>query len=169
MAERMSVQQFFNAELLERLNIFRIEMPPLSRRHAEFEDIATGIMSEISRELHKEYLKSLSPKAVELLLSYDWPGNIRELRNVLRIAVIAATGDRIEVENFPEFGHHRVDFRATREQFEKTYLLELLRTFHWDLEKTCAMSRMELSTLQAKIRHHEIQIPPSASIPNLLF
>ena len=114
----------FNAELLEKISVFRIEMPPLYKRLDEFEDIAQGIVSEITRELHKEHLRSFSNEARNRLLAYDWPGNIRELRNVLKIAAISAKGDRIESTDLPDFGHDRIDFHATRAEFEKALLSE---------------------------------------------
>lgn len=146
----------FNSELLEHLNIFRIEMPPLSYRTEEFNDIVMGIRGEITRELHKEHLKNISPIAWEKLKSYDWPGNLRELRNVLKLAILAAKGDQIELEDLPDFGHEKIDFRATREKFEKIYLIELLRSNEGDLEKTCKDAGMDQNTLLNKLRHYQI-------------
>lgn len=153
----------FNIELLEKLNVFRLEMPPLSERSEEFEDIVLGITGEITRELHKEHLRSLAPAALNLLRDYDWPGNLRELRNVLRLAVIAAKGDLIDAGDLPEFGHDRIDFRATREQFEKIYIQELLRTYDYEIEKTCRVSRMDRNTLLNKITQYGIELSPTLS------
>jgi two-component system response regulator HydG len=146
----------FNPELLARLNVFRIEMPPLVRRMEEFDDIALGVLGEITREVHKEYLRTFSAAAWDSLRSYQWPGNIRELRNVLRMAVIASRGDQIEAHDLPDLGSDRIDFRATREQFERTYLLEILRTFDWDVERTCQIAQMDRATLIAKMQQYGI-------------
>jgi DNA-binding NtrC family response regulator len=146
----------FNPELLEKLNVFRIEMPPLSKRQDEFEDIALGILGEITRELHREHLRDFSPEAWSSLKAYEWPANIRELRNVLKVAVISAQGDRIEAADLPEFGHDKMDFRATRAQFEKTYLSELLKTFAWDIDRTCRMAGLDRSTLLSKIQEYRL-------------
>lgn len=146
----------FNIELLEKLNVFRIEMPPLAKRSDEFDDIVLGIIGEITRELHKEHLRNLSVDAWERLRSYDWPGNLRELRNVLRLSVAAAKGDQIEASDLPDFGYTRIDFRTTREQFEKIYLLELLKTFNWEIDKTCRMTRIDKVTLLSKMKHYGI-------------
>jgi DNA-binding NtrC family response regulator len=148
----------FNRELLNKLNVFRIEMPPLSKRAEEFEDIVIGIVGEITRELHKEHLRTLSPEAWKQLKMYDWPGNLREIRNVLRVAVIAAQGSQIETQDLPDFDHTRIDFRATREQFEKIYLLELLETFNWEIDKTCSMTQIDKSALLSKIKHYGINL-----------
>jgi DNA-binding NtrC family response regulator len=142
----------FNPELLEKLNVFRIEMPPLSKRLDEFEDIVLGVAGEITREVHKEHLRELESGAWEKLRSYDWPGNIRELRNVLRLAILAAQGDRVAESDLPKFGHDRIDFRATREQFEKIYIQELLKSFDWDIERACRIAGMDRAMLLGKIK-----------------
>jgi DNA-binding NtrC family response regulator len=146
----------FNPELLQKLNVFRIEMPPLSKRSDEFEDIVLGIIGEITREIHKEHLRGPSAEAWDGLKSYGWPGNLRELRNVLRLAVVAAKGDHIETFDLPALGSDRIDFHATREQFEKIYILELLKTFDWELDRTCQMSKMDRNTLLTKMQRYGI-------------
>lgn len=147
----------FNSELLEKLNVFRIEMPALTRRSEEFEAIALGLLEEISRDLRKEQVRAISPEAWAALKAYEWPGNLRELRNVLRVALLAAGGERIEAGDLPEFGPHRIDFQATREQFEKFYILDLLKTYDWEVERTCQMTRMDRPTLLAKIRQYDLK------------
>lgn len=147
----------FNGDLLQKLNVFRLEMPPLSKRSAEFEEIVLGLTEEITRELHKEHVRAPSSEALSCLMGYEWPGNLRELRNVLRLAVLSAKGDRIELSDLPDFGHDRVDFRATREEFEKTYIVELLKTFDWQIDVTCQMTRMDKNTLLSKIKKYGIK------------
>lgn len=148
----------FNIELLNKLNVFRIEMPTLAKRTDEFEDIVVGMIQEIGRELHKEYLKGVSPAAFKKLHSYDWPGNLRELRNVLRLSVMAAKGDLVDEIDIPQFGPDQINFRATREQFEKVYITELLKTFDYEIDKTCQMSRIDKPTLLKKIDQYGIEI-----------
>lgn len=148
----------FNAELLEKLNVFRIEMPSLAKRKEDFEEIVSGILREITREIHKEHLTELTPEAWTRLKQYEWPGNLRELRNVLRMAVLSSKKDKIDVADLPNFGYTKVDFHATREQFEKIYILELLKTFDWEIEKTCKMTKMDRSILLSKIKHYGIAV-----------
>jgi len=147
----------FNPDLLEKLNVFRLEMPALAKRIEEFDDIAIGIVNEITHELHKEHIRKISQTALIELRAYDWPGNLRELRNVLKIAVLAAKSDSIEFGDLPEFGHDRVDFRATREKFEKIYIQELLKTFNWQIDKTCKATRMDKQALLSKIEKYGIK------------
>lgn len=144
----------FNDELLLRLSKNRIEMPNLAEREDEFEDIAMGILQEITQELHKEYIKGFSETAWRKLREYDWPGNLRELRNVLRMAAVGCETERVEMKNLPDFGHDKINFQATRSEFEKIYLSELLKSFNHDLDKTARAARMERITLLEKLKLH---------------
>ena len=144
----------FNDELLLRLSKNRIEMPNLADRSDEFEDIAMGILQEITQELHKEYIKGFSEVAWRKLREYDWPGNLRELRNVLRMAVVSCESERVDIRDLPDFGHDKINFQATRSEFEKIYLSELLKSFHHDLDKTARAARMERVTLLEKLKLH---------------
>jgi DNA-binding NtrC family response regulator len=144
----------FNDELLLRLSKNRIEMPNLAERADEFEDIAMGILHEITHELHKEHIKGFSETAWRKLRDYDWPGNLRELRNVLRMAVVSCDSERVELRDLPDFGHDKINFQATRSEFEKIYLSELLKSFNHDLDKTARAARMERVTLLEKLKIH---------------
>jgi len=155
----------FNPELLRLLSEYKIEMPNLSKRSDEFEDIAHGLLGEITRELDKEHIREFSTESMSTLKRYPWPGNLRELRNVLRVAAVSCQTQQIELSDLPEFGPNRVDFRATREEFEKTYLMELLRTFNWEVDKTCEVSRIEPEALRAKIQKYQIPMPQAGNHP----
>ncbi|MBS1958006.1 MAG: sigma-54-dependent Fis family transcriptional regulator [Bdellovibrionales bacterium] len=142
----------FNDELLLRLSKNRIEMPALVDREDEFEDIAMGILQEITHELHKEYIRGFSEAVWRKLREYDWPGNLRELRNVLRMATVACETERLDVKDLPDFGHDKINFQATRSEFEKIYLSELLKSFQHDLDKVARAARMERVTLLEKLK-----------------
>ena len=147
----------FNGDLLNKLNVYRLDMPDLSRRQDDFNDIVRGILKEITHELHKEHIQDLSMEAWEKFKAYHWPGNMRELRNVLKIAVTRAKEDVLLVEDLPTFGTERLDLRATREEFEKTYLLELLKSYNWQIDKTCQVSRLDKAVVLNKLKKYGIQ------------
>lgn len=144
----------FSDDLLKKLNVFRVEMPDLSKRAHEFEDIAFGLLREITHELGKDFVRDFSDEAWKALKAYDWPGNIRELRNVVRLSVLRAAGDKVEPRDLPEFQQSRTDFRATREEFERVYLSELLATCQQDLTLAARLSRTDVETLRARLERH---------------
>ncbi len=146
----------FDNELLRKLDAFRIEMPKLSERPEEFEEIAMELLHEITRELHKEFIRGFSKEALQALLQHAWPGNLRELRNVLRVAIARSTGDAIEVESLPDFRAENTNFLARRDEFEKIYLTELVKTFRGELDKASQAVKINKDVLADKLRKYGI-------------
>ena len=90
----------FRQDLFYRLKVFPIRLPPLRERISDIPLLIEFFLDDLRREFKKK-IQSLSPEANQLLAGYGWPGNIRELRNVLERAFILCEGDRIEVEHLP--------------------------------------------------------------------
>jgi DNA-binding NtrC family response regulator len=86
----------FRADLFFRLNGITLAIPPLRDRLHELEPLARGFVAAACAEAHRDDVPELAPAALALLRRHAWPGNIRELRNVMERAVILCTGDRIE-------------------------------------------------------------------------
>ena len=90
----------FRLDLLYRLNAMSIVIPPLRERVAEIEPLARRFLAQVAAKQRTAPL-ALSKGALALLRGYSWPGNIRELRNVIERAVVMASGHTIEVEDLP--------------------------------------------------------------------
>ena len=90
----------FREDLYFRLNVIHLNVPPLRERHEDI-PILTDFFLKKFCEKNKRLIKGLSPQAMDLLMRYDWPGNIRELQNVLERSVIMSRGDLIEPDVFP--------------------------------------------------------------------
>src|SRR6185369_2308608 len=87
----------FREDLYYRLNVISICLPPLRERREDIEPLARHFLERFARRLKKE-IRELSPAALKTLTDYSWPGNIRELENVLERAVILAKGPTITPE-----------------------------------------------------------------------
>jgi PAS domain S-box-containing protein/diguanylate cyclase (GGDEF)-like protein len=88
----------FRMDLFHRLNVLRFHLPPLRDRRDDIPALAESFLSEFARQYDRR--RTLSPEAREGLLSYRWPGNIRELKNRLLRAVLTSQGPQIAVEDF---------------------------------------------------------------------
>jgi transcriptional regulator with PAS, ATPase and Fis domain len=88
----------FREDLYYRLRVFEIRLPPLRERPEDIPSLCDEFLAEIGEAFGRPPAR-VSPEAVELLLAYDWPGNARELRNVLERAAIVCEGDVIEIEH----------------------------------------------------------------------
>jgi DNA-binding NtrC family response regulator len=91
----------FRKDLYFRLNGISLVIPPLRERIGEIEGLARVLVAESCQRMGRRTEPALSPDVVDLLRQYPWPGNIRELRNVLERAVLLCTGDRIEKAHLP--------------------------------------------------------------------
>jgi two-component system response regulator AtoC len=90
----------FRDDLYFRLNVVRITMPPLRERKEDIPILVRGFLRHFCKENQKPLLE-LAPDAMDALLTYDWPGNIRELRTAIEHGVVMATGSKITLRDLP--------------------------------------------------------------------
>jgi len=90
----------FRDDLYFRLNVVRIVMPPLRDRKEDIPLLVRGFLRHFCKENEKPLLE-LAPNAMDALLAYDWPGNIRELRTAIEHGVVMATGPKITLRDLP--------------------------------------------------------------------
>jgi DNA-binding NtrC family response regulator len=95
----------FREDLLYRVNVITIHLPPLRERRADIRALVDHFLVRIAAETGLPR-KECSPGALELLAGYEWPGNIRELENVIQRAVALGEGPRIEAEDLPDRIRH---------------------------------------------------------------
>ncbi|MBX3414829.1 MAG: sigma-54-dependent Fis family transcriptional regulator [Pirellulales bacterium] len=100
--EHMVENGAFREDLFYRLNGYTIKLPPLRERRDDLPMLIEHFLGRFGRELHKD-VRGVSNEATELLLSYTWPGNIREMQNVLRQAILQMTGPVLVPEFLPEY------------------------------------------------------------------
>jgi DNA-binding NtrC family response regulator len=91
----------FREDLYYRLNVFPVYLPPLRERREDIEPLAAHFVTRFAAEAGKR-TAGLSASALELLRGYDWPGNIRQLENVLYRAIVLSDGGYLEVADFPQ-------------------------------------------------------------------
>ena len=97
----------FRRDLYHRLNVLRIDLPPLRERRADVPRLIDRFIREFSAE-HDRPFMGIDPEAVRVLVEYDWPGNVRELRNLVESMVVLAPGRVIRPEDIPpEVRFHR--------------------------------------------------------------
>jgi len=92
----------FREDLMFRLNVIQIYIPPLRDRKEDIPLLTGYLIKKYSQALGKN-IKSISDSALTMLLNYDYPGNIRELENIIQHSIIVAEGDTITKEDLPEY------------------------------------------------------------------
>ncbi len=109
----------FREDLFFRLNVITIHIPPLRERGKDMEILAHHFMRKFAIKMGKN-LKKIDPQAIKLLYKHSWPGNIRELQNVIEQAVVFCETDTILPENLPDY------IRSQEKFFEKAKEIPLL-------------------------------------------
>ncbi|MES2474989.1 MAG: sigma-54 dependent transcriptional regulator [Verrucomicrobiota bacterium] len=92
----------FREDLYFRLNVVKVEMPPLRTRREDIVLLANSFLQEFAKENDRP-IKPLTDEAMELLTKYNWPGNVRELRTVIEHGVVMSNDSVIEVRHLPQF------------------------------------------------------------------
>ena len=105
----------FREDLYYRLNVIPIEIPPLRERREDIELLAKRLLSKLLKDM-KIGPKTLSKESIEILKSYDWPGNVRQLRNILERGINLAPGEEILPEHLPQSLLHIKDFEYVDEK-----------------------------------------------------
>jgi NtrC-family two-component system response regulator AlgB len=104
----------FREDLFYRLNVISLRLPSLHERLADLPRIAKGYLGFFAKQCGKE-IEGFSLPAEQAILNYKWPGNLRELRNVVERAVILAGGSRIEASDLPDNLHYQSRTNGTQE------------------------------------------------------
>ncbi|MBV9773380.1 MAG: sigma-54-dependent Fis family transcriptional regulator, partial [Gemmatimonadetes bacterium] len=98
--EAMAAAGSFREDLLYRLRVIHLQLPPLRERRDDVPALAAHFLAEMAAR-HRLPARALGERARRALLAYDWPGNVRELRNAIERAVVLAEGETIEPEDLP--------------------------------------------------------------------
>jgi len=101
----------FREDLFYRLNVFPITIPPLRNRREEIPELASRFIARIGAE-EGRHIRAITPAAVELLQKYDWPGNVRQLENVMFRAIILSDGPELTVDEFPQIAREVDGYEA---------------------------------------------------------
>jgi two-component system nitrogen regulation response regulator NtrX len=165
----------FREDLFYRLNVLPIQVPPLRERK---DDIPPLVRHFLRAHADEQGLKAkeITPEALEVLQNYEWPGNIRELRNLIERLMIMVQGAVIEASHATAFLQSRSgavpaaqpsgglvarpfdSLRDARNAFEKEYIGRKLRDHNWNVSRTADDLKIERSHLHRKIKLLNIEL-----------
>ncbi len=161
---RALVQQgSFREDLFYRLNVVHLHLPPLRERKEDLIPLAEYFIQKFAREMHKP-VKGLAPETRYLLLQYSWPGNIRELENVIERAVVLTRHTHLLPEDLPrEIVQPQEDSGSvavpTLSDVERQHIQHVLWLTHGNLSEAARLLGIHRNTLRAKIRKYRLKVP----------
>ena len=154
----------FREDLFYRLNVFPIVIPPLRERAEDIPALVRQFIDQFSTTLHRRF-ESISASNMAVLQAYPWPGNIRELRNVVERAMILATGERLTIA-LPEPTGASGSVSARLEDIERDHIRRVLDATAWRIRGTGgAADRLGLAPTTLESRMTKLGLTrPSASV-----
>jgi PAS domain S-box-containing protein len=154
----------FREDLYYRLNTVNINIPPLRERKDDIPILAVYICNKIGRKMDKNITK-VSREVLKFLCDYEWPGNIRELENVLESAILLSKGNCINIEAIPENIKHfktvNLNIKDKKEvdsliNIEKEVIFKVLKDTKGNISKASRVLEIDRSTLYRKIKKFDI-------------
>jgi len=148
----------FREDLFYRLNVISFIMPSLSQRKEDIPLLAEHFLYRFSQETNKP-IDGISREAMDEMMIYDWPGNIRELENAIERAVVVGRQREVLPENLPIFCHEPAPaIRAhSLKDVEKTHIERVLTENQWNIARSAKILGIDRSTLYSKIKRYDIE------------
>jgi two-component system, NtrC family, response regulator PilR len=157
-------------DLYYRLNVIPIQLPPLRERREDIPLLVSHFLQKFGKELGKE-VRGVSPEAMLVLERYHWPGNIRELENVLERAIVLGAGEMLGVDSLPEtlrrerpvkgleavdLPEDGLDLEATLDTIERGYLQRALDRTGGVQTKAAELLKMTFRQFRYKLQKHSL-------------
>ena len=157
----------FREDLFYRLNVVPIHVPPLRERREDIPMLVNYFLNRFCQENRKPEM-ACTESALTVLRAYDWPGNVRQLRNLIERLVILCPQQRIDVEDIPgELSYTDADgistqspLRDARHEFEGRFILNCLQANDWNITETSKQLGIERTNLHRKMRHFKLKRNP---------
>ena len=148
----------FRKDLFYRLNVIFFKMPSLSQRKEDIPLLAAHFLYRFSQETNKP-IDNISREAMDEMMIYDWPGNIRELENAIERAVVVGRQREILPENLPIFCHEPAPAIKVHslKDVERTHIERVLTENQWNIARSAKILGIDRSTLYSKIKRYDIE------------
>jgi transcriptional regulator with PAS, ATPase and Fis domain len=163
-------EEGFREDLCYRLNLVRFHLPSLRERRVDLPPLIEHFLIRLSRSLGRQS-RALSDEALQVLLAYHYPGNLRELANILEQAVMVCRGPLIGLSELPSFlgglarDNPRPRLDPAADSAERQVILEALSAHDWHRQAAARALNMDRTTLWRKMKRHGLARPPAHGRP----
>jgi DNA-binding NtrC family response regulator len=155
----------FREDLLFRINVIQINLPPLRERKSDIPLLVNYFLKRTSQKFKKN-VQGVSQSALSKLMVYNWPGNVRELENVIERAVILTKSKEILIDDLPlevtanvnpDILSVKVNGKMSLDEIEKNVILSKLKENDWNQTKTANDLNIGMTTLWRKIKKYNLR------------
>jgi len=162
--EKLVLQGVFRDDLFYRVNVIKITIPPLRDRKEDIPLLVDHFIDNLNR-MRGTNIAGISPPALKLLMKHNFPGNVRELENIIEHAFVLSPGEVIKPEDLPENVQASdavpaVEIATTMSEMEALFIIAALKRNNWSRKDTARELGVNPSTLYRKIKKLSLTIPP---------
>jgi two-component system response regulator AtoC len=161
--EKKIKERSFREDLYYRLNVISIFIPPLRERKEDILLLVDHFIQKANQKCGKS-TKGITPAVKDIILNYNWPGNIRELENVIERGVVLSRTEVIDQSDLPYFGlladrtfEGTSPASLSLKDMEKNHILKVLKKTNWNLIKSAEILGIHRNTLRLKMKEYKIQ------------
>jgi len=149
----------FREDLYYRLKVIKLDIPPLRNRKDDIPILVKYLLNKLNTK--SKAVDGVSSEAMSVLMQYDWPGNIRELENMIQHAIVMAQGELITVDDLPpEISNKKIIrrevFSKKLKDVEREHIISVLKENDYSRKKTSDVLGISLRTLQYKLKEYDI-------------
>lgn len=160
----------FRSDLFYRINVIPIEVPSLRKRKDDIPLLVNHFIQE-TVSINGLQDKQVTEELMNIFINYEWPGNVRQLKNIVERMVVLSEDNVLDVKDAPnillsgvsEMEQHMVDInyspslKEARDEFEKTFILKALQSTNWNVTQTARILDMERTYLYRKIKAYDLE------------
>lgn len=161
--QKAIVENKFREDLYYRLKVIPVFVPPLRERKEDIPLFVSYFLNEANMNYHKN-IKEIKPDAMEALVNYNWPGNIRELRNVIEMFAVLSVKDAITLEDMPSYilavqyemaQFEGVSLGEALAEFESQFIMRIMQRTKWNQKEAARLLGIHRNTLITKLKELE--------------
>ncbi|HGY55225.1 MAG TPA: sigma-54-dependent Fis family transcriptional regulator [Caldithrix abyssi] len=154
----------FREDLYYRLQVYVIQLKPLRERPEDIPELVNYFIRRYSQKMNKP-IKGIDREALDMLMAYSWPGNIRELENAVEAAMVVTKGPSLQRNNF-KLNHSDQPLVFSSDlslaEVEKNHILNVLQAHNWNITTAAKLLGIDRVTIYKKLRKYGIQRPKNA-------
>ncbi len=155
----------FREDLFFRINVVNVHIPPLRERREDVMPLVEHFLNVCSKKLNRPRHR-LTPAAKDRLIAHEWPGNIRELANVIERAIVLSRSDVLDIGDFPQLSGRSaaaesaaIPLDLTLRELERQHILNVLGANEFSLQKSADLLGIHRNTLRQKMKEYGIEKP----------
>ena len=160
----------FRSDLYYRINVIPIEVPPLRKRKDDIPLLVNHFVNE-TVNINGLQDKTVTEELMNIFINYEWPGNVRQLKNIVERMVVLSEDNILDIKDAPSIllsGKDNIELdlpgdiyspslKEARDEFEKNFILKALQSTNWNIAQTARVLDMERTYLYRKIKSYDLE------------